>query len=383
MIFSENREPSFAAFEALMKSTDECLNNESIGRESYYSKRNGVLLEEDVYEALLKTAKGTSFEGTIQLISGSAFPDIVANHFYGVEVKSTNKNQWKSIGSSILESTRITDIKRIFLTFGKLSSPVSFMSRPYEECLYGISVTHYPRYQIDMELEAGETIFDKMGVSYDELRQMDNPVEPVSKYYKSLLKPGESLWWASNSDSEDNAAPPMVRLWTATSPQEKEELTAQGYALFPEILSKGSNKKYNRYALWLVTQKGIVNTNIRDSFSAGGKVSIRSKGGIEVLMPAAFGRIKRYHELIEYTINSANEDTLLEYWDVKQLESNRIKQWCKMVAFEATSNSSESYYAVWNVLAGIFTGIDSEKEIYSKEDYLPNKVAEKFEINND
>ena len=72
----------------------------------------------------------------------------------------------------------------------------------------------------------------------------------------------------------------------------KEILTVQGYALFPEVLKSGSSKKYNRYALWLVTKKGVVNTNIRDSFSAGGKVPMRTNEGLEVMMPAAFGRIK-------------------------------------------------------------------------------------------
>lgn len=31
-----------------------------------------------------------------------------------------------------------------------------------------------------------------MGVTYDTLRNMDNPIAPVSKYYRSQLKAGES-----------------------------------------------------------------------------------------------------------------------------------------------------------------------------------------------
>ena len=190
MIISENKKPPLEDFQDLMMKTDTMLNVEAKGRELYYKGRNGTQLEEDVYDALSRCALHTPFEGTIQLVSGASFPDIVANRFYGVEVKSTNKNHWKSIGSSILESTRNQNVERIFLTFGKLGAPVAFKSRPYEECLSGISVTHYPRYQIDMELGKGETIFDKMGISYDTLRKMDNPVAPVSQYYKKQLKPG-------------------------------------------------------------------------------------------------------------------------------------------------------------------------------------------------
>lgn len=141
-----------------MTNTDILLNSEANDREEYYKIRNGTQLEEDVYDALTRCALHTPFEGTILLVSGASFPDIIANKFYGVEVKSTNKNHWSSIGSSILESTRNQNVERIFLTFGKLGAPVTFMSRPYEECLSGISVTHYPRYQINMELEMGETM---------------------------------------------------------------------------------------------------------------------------------------------------------------------------------------------------------------------------------
>ncbi|MDE7454448.1 MAG: hypothetical protein K2M64_01310, partial [Clostridia bacterium] len=137
MIISENNKPSIEIFRDIMRRTDEALNADAKKREDYYTKRSGKLLESDVYNAVAECAKGTQFEGTICLVSGSSFPDIVANKLYGVEVKSTEKNHWTSIGSSILESTRDVDVQRIFLTFGKLGRPVQFLTRPYEECLSG------------------------------------------------------------------------------------------------------------------------------------------------------------------------------------------------------------------------------------------------------
>ncbi len=213
MIISENKKPSFDEFRNLMLRTDNLLNQEAMGREAYFEGRNGTALEKDVYEALKHCAIDTPFEGSIQLVSGASFPDILIHKYYGTEVKSTKENRWKSIGSSILESTRNKNVERIFLTFGKLGKPIAFKSKPYEECLAGISVTHYPRYQIDMELIEGDTIFDKMGVQYEDFRKMDNPVVPVSQYYKKQLKPGESLWWAMNGNVEETVAPPTVRLW--------------------------------------------------------------------------------------------------------------------------------------------------------------------------
>lgn len=352
MIISENRQPRIEEFRKLMNATDELLNKEAVGRETYYSKRNGTDLEKDVCDALERCAIHTSFEGTIQLVSGASFPDIVANKYYGVEVKSTNKNHWKSIGSSILESTRDQKVERIYLTFGKLGLPIAFRSRPYEECLSGISVTHYPRYQIDMELNQGETIFDKMGIPYDSLRKMDNPVAPVSKYYKSQLKEGESLWWASDSDVESSEVPATVKLWSALSPNEKTHFTVQGYALFPEILSRGNNKKYQRYALWLATNCGIINTNIRDQFSAGGQVNVLTINGNFEKMPAAFGKIKKNRDLIIETILSSSEATLCEYWGVKEIAENRITQWCQIVA--SAVDEKIGYIKAYKLLCGIF-----------------------------
>ena len=352
MIISENNKPSIEEFKSIMRRTDLILNSDAIRKEKYYADRNGTRLEVDVYDAIREATKNTDFENTIQLVSGSSFPDIVANKYYGVEVKSTNKNHWQSIGSSILESTRDKNIERIFLTFGKLGSPVEFKSRPYEECLAGISVTHYPRYQINMELQSGETIFDKMGISYDELRTMENPVTPVAKYYKSKLKVGESLWWVSDDNIEETVAPATVKLWNALSTEAKNNYTVQGYALFPEILSVSKNTKYQRYALWLATNCGVINTNIRDQFSAGGKKDIITVSGKFEKMPAAFYRIAQYKDLIIETILTTPDNLLKEFWQVKILAENRLAQWIQLVATEAEENIG--YMATYNLLHAIF-----------------------------
>ncbi len=332
MIVSENPRPPLSEFRRLMMETDTYLNLDAQRREDYYVGRGGHALERDVFDAISECAKGTPFQGSLQLVSGASFPDIVAGKFYGVEVKSTAKNHWTSIGSSILESTRIENVERIFLTFGKLGRPVQFISRPYEECMSDIAVTHYPRYKIDMCLAPGETIFDKMGVPYDTLRRMENPVDPVSQYYRSRLKPGEQLWWAGEHVEE--AAPATVRLWSALSLEEKRELTSMGYALFPELVAGD----YKRYALWLVTAKGVVNTHVRDEFSGGGQVLMMTTKGIEVRMPATFGRIRRYKERIERIILETDEDTLKEHWGYLELPANRIWEWCNRIALSSKAD---------------------------------------------
>ena len=371
MIVSENNEPALIAFQNLMKKTDKYLNAEAKGHEDYFAKRTAQLLEEDVFSALKDCAKGTDFESTIQLVSGAQFPDIRISDFYGVEVKSTIKNHWTSTGSSILESTRDMNIKRIFMTFGKLGKPVEFRSRPYEECLSDIAVTHYPRYRIDMELKKGETIFDKIGMSYDELRNLENPVEPVSKYYKSKLKPGERLWWATDSIEESTA--PTVRLFSTLDIEEKERIRVLLYAMFPEILGN-SIDKYNNSSLFMLTRYGIINPSFRDMFSAGGKVDLPLRTGVLVKMPAAFGRIQKYKDLIQETLAETPIQTLSENWGVLVDEKNRIGQWCDLCAAQyATTKDSLGYDVALEVLENIFS-------LYRIDENETICVAEKLQI---
>jgi hypothetical protein len=327
MIISVNPRPTLDEFVILMQKTDAFLNEDALIRPSYYVTRVGTSLEDDVKSALEECAKGTPFENTIEKISGQKFPDIVASKYYGVEVKSTKENHWTSTGSSILETTRVEDVQRIFLTFGKLGgNPIQFLSKPYEKCLSGIAVTHMPRYLIDMRLNEGETIFDKIGIEYDQLRNMDNPIAPVSRYYRSQLKAGESLWWTG--DNTDCSVPATMRLWRTLSPEEKRKCVAYGCAIFPEVFKSN----YDRYSLWLASQ-GIVNNNVRDGFSAGGQENMKTSAGIIIKMPAIFGKVKENCDYIIDIINSTDESVLNENWGVViKTKDEKISTWCKCVA---------------------------------------------------
>lgn len=339
MIIAENPKPSLDEFKALMARIDVVLNNCALSNASYFLTRGGTSLEEDVRDVAMECSKNTKFEGSIHLVSGATFPDIVAAKYYGIEVKSTTSNHWKTIGNSILETTRISDVERIFLTFGKLSNPVSFISRPYEECLSGIAVTHYPRYQIDMSLGKGETIFDKMGVSYDELRSMNNPVTPVAQYYKSKLKQGESLWWAG--DRVEAEVPAMVRLWRSLSAVEKDELEAAIYVYFPETILSSSQYKYDRATLWLATQKSVINANVRDSFSAGGRSPMETVDGRYIEMSAVFRKIAEHKKLIVDILTTEPSELLCENW-MTAIKPNRIAQWIDLVISETSDISKRA-----------------------------------------
>lgn len=343
MICSVNPKPDFCEFASLMKRTDEILNLDAQVRPLYYAGRGGNPLEDDVKAALDECAKGTAFENTIEKVSGQRFPDIVAAKFYGVEVKSTKNNHWTSTGSSILESSRISGVERIFMTFGKLGgNPIEFLSRPYEQCLSGIAVTHMPRYLIDMRLHNGETIFDKMGVPYEELRLMENPVIPVSRYYRSQLKPGESLWWAG--DTADEAVSATVRIWRQVPSVEKRKYTTYGCVNFPEVFSGN----YDRYALWLTSQ-GVVDSHIRDQFSAGGQETMELCSGEKVKLPAIYRRVKDQIESFLYL--------LCEGCLSRTEKLNAVREWSRLASLEASKNPRTpiEYSVSVDALMTIFT----------------------------
>lgn len=355
MIVLENSRPTLAEFVELMKLTDEYLNKKAIENPDYFANRGGVLLEDDVKDALDECAKGTPFENSIQKISGQKFPDIVAAHFFGVEVKSTKEDHWKTTGSSILESSRVPNVERIFLTFGKLGgNSIEFISRPYEECLYDIAVTHMPRYLIDMKLEHGKTIFDKMGVSYNDLRKMNNPVEPVSKYYRSQLKPGESLWWTGDNANETVSA--KIKLWNNLSKNEKHFFTTYGCVNFPEVF-KG---QYDRYALWL-TSRGVVDSHIRDQFSAGGQEKIPLLDGSVASLPGVYRRVKENLDVFLKIMSQQNTHAFFDSEIVDDLTlSKRLFVWsdevsrfakvdyCKsMAALKAFFSSCHIDFSFW------------------------------------
>ena len=144
-------EERFARF---MQITTEALKRDARTNVDYYSKQNGEKLEGVVLEMMRSHANEFDIcPDSIKPTLKQHFPDILLGDNFGVEVKSTKERSWTSTGSSIVESLREEQVKRIYLMFGRLSAPdIDFRCKPYEDCLYDIAVTHSPRYLINMDL---------------------------------------------------------------------------------------------------------------------------------------------------------------------------------------------------------------------------------------
>lgn len=352
MIISTNKEPTLEEFETLCKRMCAYMNDKAKAEPEYYLSKGAQKLEPEVKAALDIVAKGTKFESTIEIISGQRFPDIVAAKYYGVEVKSTKDDKWTMIGGSVAEGTRVENVEHIFILFGKLHNPVEFRTRRYEECLSDIAVTHSPRYKIDMELKKGETIFDRMSISYDEMRKLDNPIEPVVEYFRSILKPGESLWWVNGKDAAEGDAPAKIRMWNTLSKKEKEELIAQGFALFPELFSNSSNK-YERFTLWLVANHGVISSAMRDPFSAGGQVNFEINGHLYKNLPKKYGQLIANKNRVEELVMSLDANTLSITGHIESTRfEDRMSYWINLVMKEAKAEK----FNVGQLLEDLFDG---------------------------
>ena len=323
MIVAHNND--YQTFQKILSDSVADLQNDSKSRPNYYMNRGGISLEKDVYEIVNKYAAGTIFSENIELISGQRFPDIVAyvnaNEAYGIEVKTTKVNKWKSTGSSIFEGTRVDDVKNIHLLFGKLTDPIEFRCRKYEECLYDVAITHSPRYLIDMEINKSESIFSKVGVDYDTLRCLDNPFKPIKNYLRKSLKDGEDLWWIDNND--ESVRDLSVRLWGNLSQGRKEELRISALAHFPILLSNNP-KKYSRLATWLVSKYGIVNHALRDTFTAGGQIDIDG-----IMLPKIYNHMFNNIDKITSIVKTISEDDISYYWEVDVLADDYVSEWKK------------------------------------------------------
>lgn len=251
------------------------------------------------------------------------FPDIVIGK-YGVEIKYSEKDTWRSIGNSIFESRRNEQAKHIYLLFGKNGGEPEARWNRYDDCIMHVRTSHLPRFEV--EIDTTTPLFSKLGISYEEFRVLPihEKMPYIREYSRERLKPGERLWWIEDSD-EPHTLPLEVKLYTRLSSEEKIQCRAEAALLCPQIV-KGSRArgKYDDATMYLLTYRGILCNQARDLFSAG-SVAMRSnqtRGGNYLL---------RALQDIQPQIQEASiylEDKLfLEYWGVEVDASNRISYW--------------------------------------------------------
>lgn len=303
------------AFAELMEKTEKMMNDFSRLHVDVVKKKSSSDLECWSEQMIKKACESTPFSpNNVKLVSGNRFPDIVAESYYGVEVKSTNKDHWISTGSSIVESTRDVNVENIYMLFGKLGGVCpEFKCRPYESVLSDVAVTHSPRYLINMNLKENETIFAKMGMSYDDFRTSGNSIECVRRYYRKKAEKenkAEMPWWLTTENVEKTMGF-NIRLWNTLEKEEQVDLLAKCMILFPEVMNpKQSSTKYHKVILWLCSYCQVVVPNVRDLFSAGGQICSVDGKLLDTKKPKIYKKIVDFSKKIKSLLQEPSLEML-------------------------------------------------------------------------
>lgn len=259
--------------------------------------------------------------------AAQAFPDIAIGE-YGIEVKFTTGDSWRSVANSVLETNRVTSVKKIYLIFGKMGGEPCVRWGEYEKSVMHVRTSHVPRFEVEIGTE--KSLFEQMNVPYDVFRtaEMHEKMKYIREYARGRLKEGERLWWLEDSDGESHTLPIQARLYTKLSLAEKTKLRAEAILLCPRIVDSGRSKnKYDDVVLYLLTYHGVLCHQARDLFSAGSVANPTNddNGGIY---------IARAIQLIENDIRAAalrmDSALFVEYWGRDVSPHLRISEWLKM-----------------------------------------------------
>lgn len=310
--------------------------------EQIASCRSGEDFEERVRDAAEDVISIKRIDARVIYSRGShTFPDIIIQYGdgdkYGIEVKcstSSTSRSWKINGNSVLGSTK-EDVIDTYIVFGKTKpSNIGFRFKRYEDAITNVVVTHSPRYLIDMDVPCTENFFKKSGISYKLLNESNDPIRLITEYFR---RQGQRAWWLSES------TPAAIRMFSDLSIEEQNEIISYCFVHFPEIFSK-STKKFSRCAMWMVTDRSIVSSSLRDSFTAGGKIDIVTKSATYVNAPRIMFNVHEYRKSIISELESADPEKLQEDWnalpinkrtifieDLKSID-DRIRIWTSLVA---------------------------------------------------
>lgn len=186
----------------------------------------------------------------------------------------------------------------IYVAFGKFNNGACDIKvRPYGECISGISITHSPRYDIDMEATS-DFCANELGIPYSTLRHL--PPDHRKIYVNTYIAKTKYSTF-TNIDSE-----------------RKQELITQAFILFPEIFAKNSLVRYNNFSVWLFANN-VICKNVRDFLTAGGQDTIDG-----TTFPKVFITLYNHIDQIKRTIGILPPQVLARAWYGDVAASSRI-----------------------------------------------------------
>jgi hypothetical protein len=257
------------------------------------------------------------------------FPDIAAGKF-GIEVKFTSNDTWRSVANSVLESNRVLEVEKVYIVFGKMGGAPQVKWGEYEKSVMHVRTSHVPRFEVEVFPVPSQSLFEKMQTSYDAFRvsPMTQKMQYIRQYARGRLKQGERLWWLEDTNEPEHTLPIQARLYTKLSKPEKTRLRAEAVLLSPIVLEYGRSKnKYDDIVLYLLTYHGVLCHQARDLFSAGSVANPGNDDDGGIYIQRAMMLLEP--EMLE--VAPQMESALFEeYWGHPCTPNDRIAEWLLM-----------------------------------------------------
>lgn len=264
---------------------------------------------------------------TYTLNFGHYFPDInidVGSDKYGLELKSRKSKGWTINGGSVFESISKEDYSDIYVFFGDTSTKstnyrIQYM--PYWEAIDTIRVTHSPRYHLSMNPK--RHIFNSWA-QYSAIRQRSKSSKAkwVQKKLRALAN--KPQWYIGNSDNSSSTPP--IPLSSVRKPQRSQDI-AETMVLYPQDLLKTESNYWN-LTNYLLSEYNIYSSNIRDSFSSGGKYRVNG-----IRFPKIVKTMKEHAKYIKNVIN----------FQSKSFYKKAYSTWPKLLNLSKTSNDPKVF----------------------------------------
>lgn len=266
-------------------------------------------------------------DGDLKVVShlGHHFPDmdlILNGVKYGIELKSRNNGSWDTNGNSVFESISEKEYEEIFLLFGtsKKGIPrIKIRYAPYWQVTSSITVTHSPRFKINMDTES--SVF----TSSDEYEKLRNFTEKEKvMFLQNYLKTNTTgVKWFVPQD--DNTIKPTSL--NSLDSKLKEKISAEIFILYPQdllstITSGALRSDYSRSAEFLIMNYYYYSSSFRDFFSAGGKWEYN-----DVKFPQVIKRIYEHRQTIIETLENANsafKELAYDSWNELNLSLGKV-----------------------------------------------------------
>ncbi len=308
-----------AEFETLLDQVARQLSAEAKAKPFRESKE----FENRAREILKELGKEHAKDLDLQPPSQS-FPDVVLSNF-GIEVKFTTNDTWRSVANSVFEGTRNPSVKEIYLLFGKMGGDPDVQWGKYGDCVMHVRTSHVPRFEV--EINTSKSLFNQMGTTYDAFCRLseEEKMRHIRKYAKGRLKKGERLWWLDDSEEPGHTLPIEARVYRLLPQEEKRKLRAEAALLCPQIVkSSRTRDKYDDVAIYL-NYRGVLCIQIRDLFSAGSALGKNNARGGNYVLRALQDLEKEMRE----AARQLPDKLFVEYWGESVNPNERIKEWLK------------------------------------------------------